>query len=220
MASFEQLALTPSLTDQAHQHIKRYILSEEMARGERLTEEFFSRLLGISKSPVREAMNSLQREGLLRIEPRRGAFVPTFSAREIEDLYNVRELLEVYATGQTMVTDGFITELRESVQRTEESLRSGNKEAHIEEDIAFHAGIVRATGNVELGRVQANIQDKLWLCRCQTYQLTSPDTPRSHSAITEALAAGDREAAIEATRGHIRFVSRALQAAQDAINAG
>ena len=82
-----------NLTEQAHESIKRYILTKESVREERLTEEFFSRELGISKSPIREAMNSLEREGLLRIEPRRGAFVRTFSVKEISDLYNVREII-------------------------------------------------------------------------------------------------------------------------------
>lgn len=185
-----------------------------MTRGERLTEEFFARELGISKSPVREAMNSLEREGLLRIEPRRGAYVRTFSDREIADLYAVREILEAYAATHATVTDEFVAGLRASVDRTKEILQRDDKASHIEEDIAFHAQIVEAAGNAELTRVHANIQDKLWLCRCQTYQITSTDTPKAHGEITERFAAGDRAGAVEAVRGHIQFVSKALQRAQ------
>lgn len=203
-----------SLTEHAHQSIKRHILSNDMARGERLTEEFFARELGISKSPVREAMNSLEREGLLRIEPRRGAFVRTFSEREIADLYTVREILEVYAATHADLTDEFVAGLRNSVERTREILQRDDKAAHIEEDIAFHARIVEAAGNAELTRVHANIQEKLWLCRCQTYQITSTDTPKAHGEIAERFAAGDRAGAVEAVRGHIQFVSKALQRAQ------
>ncbi|MEG9430889.1 GntR family transcriptional regulator [Terriglobus sp. ADX1] len=205
-----------SLTEHAHQSIKRHILSSDMTRGERLTEEFFSRELGISKSPVREAMNSLEREGLLRIEPRRGAFVRTFSEREIADLYTVREILEVHAATNAELTEEFVEGLRTSVERTKEALLRDDKAAHIEEDIAFHAQIVQAAGNAELTRVHANIQDKLWLCRCQTYQITSTDTPKAHGEIVECFAAGDRAGAIEAVRGHIQFVSKALQRAQAA----
>jgi DNA-binding GntR family transcriptional regulator len=205
---------TSSLTEHAHQSIKRYILNKNMARDERLTEEFFARELGISKSPVREAMNALEREGLLRIEPRRGAFVRIFSEREIADLYAVREILEVYAAMHAEVTEAFVAELRASVERTKEILLRDDKASHIEEDIAFHAQIVESAGNAELTRVHANIQEKLWLCRCQTYQITSTDAPKAHGEIAEHFAIGDRAGAVEAVRGHIRFVSQALQRSQ------
>ena len=213
MAVIEKLETQASLTEQAHRSIKRYILAGDLLSEERLTEDFFSRQLGISKSPVREAMNSLQNEGLLRIEPRRGAYVPRYSGREIQDLYDLREALEVFATATAVLTPALLAALRASVRRTKKLLAADDKAAHIEEDIAFHSRIVNATGNAELSRVHRNIQDKLWLCRCQTYQLTSPDTPSAHQAITKALAEGDREAAVEATRRHIRFVCKALVSA-------
>jgi DNA-binding GntR family transcriptional regulator len=87
-----------------------------------------------------------------------------------------------------------------------------DKPAYIEEDIAFHQLIVTGTGNDQLSRIHSNIQDKLWLCRCQTYQLTSPDTPSAHKEIAESLAFHDRNAAREATQTHIRFVRNALLA--------
>ena len=155
-------------------------------------------------------MNSLEREGLLRIEPRRGAFVRTFSEREIADLYTVREILEVHAATQAELTEEFVTSLRDSVERTKDALLRDDKAAHIEEDIAFHAQIVQAAGNAELTRVHANIQDKLWLCRCQTYQLTSSDTPSAHRNIAEAIGRQDRERAKKETSDHIRFVRSAL----------
>lgn len=207
----------PSLTTQAHQSIKRYILTKESVREERLTEEFFSRELGISKSPIREAMNSLEREGLLRIEPRRGAFVRTFSEQEIAELYLVREMIEVYAAQNAVLTEELIAQLRASVQRITTHYEEGNKEAFIDEDVFFHGVIVQAVGNAELVRMHLNTQDKQWLCRCQTFQLASPDSPKAHGDIAEGLARNNRAAAMEATRGHIRFVSQALQRAQAAI---
>jgi len=210
MAPLEKLQTTLSLTEQAHQSIKHYILAKNPGSDVRLTETFFAEQLGISKSPVREALNSLQSEGLLRIEPRRGAYVHRFSAKEIADLYDLREALETFAAMLVPITPELVTSLRGSVERTECLLRSGNKAAYIEEDIFFHQTIVAATGNHELSRVHNNLQDKLWLCRCQTYQLTSSDTPFAHRNITEALASGDRQQAKEKTTSHIQFVRRAL----------
>ncbi len=207
--TFEKEA-SENLTEHAHRSIKRYILSGKLTAEFRLTEDFFARELGISKSPVREALNTLQNEGFLRIEPRRGAFVHRFSAKEVADLYELREALEVFAASTVRITPEFLRTLCESVERTCAFLADKKKSEYIEEDIRFHESIVAATGNAELMRVHSNIQSKLWLCRCQTYRLTSPDTPESHRKISEALSKGDRHAAEEITRRHIRLVRDSL----------
>lgn len=210
MSSLKKLHTSLSLTEQAHKSIRHYILAENPGADVRLTETFFAEQLGISKSPVREALNTLQSEGLLRIEPRRGAYVHQFSGKEISDLYNLREALETFAAATVQITPELIAELRSSVERTEQLLRARKKVEYIEEDILFHRMIVGATGNLELSRVHSNLQDKLWMCRCQTYQLTSSDTPSAHRDITEAIASGDRSLAKLRTSSHIQFVRSAL----------
>jgi DNA-binding GntR family transcriptional regulator len=217
MPVLAKLDTVASLTDQAHRSIKRFILAGSLDTQGRLTESFFADRLGISKSPVREALNALQNEGLLRIEPRKGIYVHRFSAKEITDLYELREALEVFATRMVEITDELIEALRRSLDRTQQFLDDDDKAAYIEEDIAFHQMIVNSAGNEELSRVHGNIQDKLWLCRCQTYQLTSPDTPSAHKSIADALAAYDRTAACEATQAHIRFVRNALLAGAESL---
>jgi DNA-binding GntR family transcriptional regulator len=217
MPALDKLEAAASLTEQAHRSIKRFILAGSLDTEERLTESFFAERLGISKSPVREALNTLQNEGLLRIEPRKGIFVYRFSAKEITDLYELREALEVFATQTVEITAELIAALRHSVNRTQQLLDRDEKAAYIEEDIVFHQMIVNGTGNEQLSRVHCNIQDKLWLCRCQTYQLTSPDTPSAHKTITEALASYDRKAACESTQAHIRFVRNALLAGAESL---
>lgn len=216
MSPLKKLQTSLSLTEQAHQSIKRYILEKNPGADARLTETFFAEKLGISKSPVREALNSLQSEGLLRIEPRRGAYVHKFSGKEISDLYDLREALESFAAMIVPITPELVNTLQKSVKRTEDLLVSKNKARYIEEDIFFHHSIVAATGNQELLRVHNNLQDKLWLCRCQTYQLTSSDTPSAHRNIAEAIARTDREGAKKETSSHIRFVRSALLHAWEA----
>ncbi|MBW8749639.1 MAG: GntR family transcriptional regulator [Acidobacteria bacterium] len=194
MPVMERIAPLETLTDQAHRSIKQYILGGNFSIDERLTESFFADHLGISKSPVREALNALQNEGLLRIEPRKGIYLRRFTAKEISDLYALREALEVYATQIVPITPEFMEALDQSLERTTELLARDNKTAYIEEDI------------------------ELWLCRCQTYQLTSPDTPAAHHAIARALQVGDREGAATATRDHIRFVRDALLRSQNELD--
>ncbi len=97
MSVIEKLAPTRNLTTLAYESIKRYILEGDLDEESRLTEDFLSGQLGISKSPVREALNTLQGEGLVRIEPRRGAYLRRFTIKEVQDLYDLRETLEAHA---------------------------------------------------------------------------------------------------------------------------
>jgi DNA-binding GntR family transcriptional regulator len=112
-----------------------------------LTGDSLSRQLGISKSPVREALNSLSTEGLVRIEARRGAYLRRFSRKEVADLYSVCEALEVCAVGMSQLTPQLFMDLQRGIRRTEKLLRSKNKQGHIDEDTHFHALIAEATGN-------------------------------------------------------------------------
>lgn len=219
MSPLKRLQPNRSLTEQARQSIKQFILSRTPGADVRLTETFFAERLGISKSPVREALNSLQNEGLLRIEPRRGAYVPQFTGKEIADLYDLREALETYAAAAAPISAELIADLRASVVRTEALLAARKKQAYIEEDIYFHSRIVAAAGNSQLTDVHSKLQDKLWLCRCQTYQLTSSDTPDAHRVITEALASSDRPAAKRHMGNHIQFVRNALLEAWERMQA-
>ncbi|HKZ00992.1 MAG TPA: GntR family transcriptional regulator, partial [Pyrinomonadaceae bacterium] len=80
----KKLRIPDNLTTLAYKSIKDHIWEGDLDEGTRLTEEKLSQMLGISKSPVREALNRLEAEGLVRIEPRRGAHLRIFSAKEIE----------------------------------------------------------------------------------------------------------------------------------------
>jgi DNA-binding GntR family transcriptional regulator len=210
MHAIRKLKPARSLTQLAYGSIKAYILHEDFADDTRLTEDFLSRRLGISKSPVREALNSLNTEGLIRIEPRRGAYLRSFSVQEARDLYNLREILEVYAVSIATLTPEVIGELRSSTQRMRKFLKAKDKASHIEEDVHFHQLIASATGNSELCRVLANIHSQIWLCRRKTYNLSASTSPDIHQSILEALAKGDRTLAQKRMRDHIAMVRRRL----------
>ncbi len=206
----KKLAAPQNLTSLAYASIKNYILREDLDERTRLTEDGLSRQLGISKSPVREALNSLHTEGLVRIEARRGAYVRSFSLQEVMDLYGLREALEVYAVGIVAITPKLIKGLRQSIARTRTLLEDGDRLGHIEEDMNFHGLIASASGNAELCRALANIQNQLWLCRRKTYDLSASTAPSAHKAILDALQRGNRKAAQKAMRNHISLVRQRL----------
>ncbi len=210
MRSLKKIDAPQNLTALAYDSIKSYILREDLDEETRLTEEFLSNQLGISKSPVREALNSLHTQGLIRIEARRGAYLRRFTAQEVKDLYELREALEVYAVGAAVVTPELLSELRESTRLIRKFLKANDRTSHIEEDTKFHELIALATGNAELCRVLANVQNQIWLCRRKTYDLSATTAPDAHKAILEALERGNRAEAQSAMQTHIALVPQRL----------
>jgi DNA-binding GntR family transcriptional regulator len=206
----------PNLTELAYQHIKRSILEGSLIEGSRLTEDNLAAQLGISKSPVREALNRLESDGLLTIEPRRGAYVRSFTLQEACELYELREVLEVHAVGLARITPEFLNALAESIERIKRDLADRNTIAYVEEDIRFHNLIAAASGNRELRRTLENISQKTALFRSRTYRLVAAASPDCHDKIYEAFRDGDRELAQQAMRDHILFFRDTLLRALEA----
>jgi DNA-binding GntR family transcriptional regulator len=205
-----KIRIPDNLTTLAYKTIKNFILEGRLDEGSRLTEEFLSVQLGISKSPIREALNRLESEGLIHIEPRRGAYLRPFSIKEIEELYDLREALEVHAAATARVTPELVGELEESVRRAQGYLEANDKLHYIEEDIHFHHLIANATGNQRLAKTLENLQLQVWLFRRKTYDLSGSTAVSLHSAIAKALAKGDRDKAQVLMREHIADVRTKL----------
>jgi DNA-binding GntR family transcriptional regulator len=206
----KKLNIPHTLTTRAYGSIKEYILEGRLDENDRLTEESLANQLGISKSPIREALNRLESEGFIRIAPRRGAFLRQFSREELGQLYDLREALEVHATRTAHITPQLLRQLDESVARSRALLKVNDKAKYIEEDVRFHSLIADATQNQELGRVLTNVQNRIWLSRRKTYDLSSSGAPDFHQAIVDALRRGDREEAQSAMRRHIGNVRQRL----------
>ncbi|MES2391177.1 MAG: GntR family transcriptional regulator [Acidobacteriota bacterium] len=206
----DKLPKIPNLTELAYLSLKQRMLDGSLLEGARLTEESLASQLGISKSPVREALNRLESEGLVCIQPRRGAFVRTFSIDETRNLFDLRILLEVHAVGIAKVTSILLADLQQSIDRSRIYLEAGDKVAHVEEDIRFHSMIASSTGNSEFYSVFEKVQHKTILSRSKTYHLAPTHAPVGHQKIYDALKRGDREEAQQAMGDHIRFLRDSL----------
>jgi len=205
-----KLKIPQNLTSLTYKHVKEYILDGHLKEGDRLTEDFISKQLGISKSPVREALNRLESEGLIQIEPRRGAYIRSFSTKEVADLYDLREALEVHAIETARFSDSLIAELRDSVRRMQAHRAANGRLRYIEEDTRFHALICAATGNGRLSQALEALQNQLRLLRLRTYDLSSSDAVQAHTRIVEALAESNSEEARQLMQQHIRHTCRKL----------
>ena len=206
----KKLKIPSNLTTLAYNSIKEYILDGRLDEDSRLTEEFLSTQLGISKSPIREALNRLETEGLIRIEPRKGAYLRRLTTEEVKDLYDLREALETHVVRTAKLTPKLITELHASLKRHRAYLQANEKAQYIEEDVHFHAELARATENAQLCAVLENIQNQIWLARRKTYDLSSSTAPPAHEAIVAALESNDRDKAEAMMRKHIRTVRERL----------
>ena len=206
----KKIRIPSNLTTRAYSSIKDYVLSGEMDENSRLTEEFLASQLGISKSPIREALNRLESEGLIRIEPRKGAYLRRLSLEEVADLYDLREALETHVVRTARPTAASLGRLRQSLDRQRAYLAANDRARYIEEDVAFHSELAQATHNAQLCSVLRNIQNQIWLSRRRTYDLSSAQAPDRHQAILDALEAGDRERAVAEMRTHIQNVRQRL----------
>jgi DNA-binding GntR family transcriptional regulator len=194
----------------AYKSIKEYILDGHLRVDSRLTEEFLAGQLGISKSPIREALNRLETEGLIRIEPRRGAYLRNYTAKEGDELYDFREALEVHVIRTAKITPNLISELRASIDRQRGHLASREKVGYIQEDVTFHAMLAEATGNSLLRSELERLKNIIWLFRRNNYDVLSSAALDGHQLILDALEVGDREQAQGAMRQHISRVRRTL----------
>lgn len=206
----KKLRIPDNLTTLAYRTIRSYIWDGKLDEGDRLTEEFLAQSLGISKSPIREALNRLESEGLIHIEPRKGAYLIQYTPDEVADLYEVREALEVHAVATAIIDAELTRKLTESLSRMKEYFDANDKRRYIDEDVAFHSLIAESTRNQRLLKMLENIQQQVWLFRRRTYDLTRSMAMASHSNIVGALEAGDKKAAELLMRKHISGVKETL----------
>jgi len=192
--------------------IRQAILDGRIDPGSRLKEEELARELGISRTPVREALLMLQAEGLIETTPNRGAVVRTHDAADLIDLYQLRALLEGYAArlAAARVSEDELALLRESCDRFDRVAGDDVRQL-VEENLWFHSAIHAAAGSPRLSDMVRRVIELPLVYR--SYVWYSPDQKRIsahyHRQITNALSARDAERAELVMREHI-FEARDL----------
>ncbi len=202
------------LADTVYAALRQAILEREFVPGEPLTEGDLSRRFRVSRTPVREALAKLERDRLVRVVPKKGAFVRALSHDEIRDLYEVREALEALAV--RLATPHISREELEDFEARFRELRArGPRAAYTEVrplGEEFHRLLVKRTENARLMRVLEEMREEVrpvW-----TMALVAPRRVqaliREHLAIIDALRRGDARRAARLMRLHIRRVRDAI----------
>ncbi|MDA8217920.1 MAG: GntR family transcriptional regulator [Dehalococcoidales bacterium] len=213
-----------ALWEGAARALRRGIILGEIEAGARLDETQIANKLGVSRLPVREAFAQLAREGLVRIEPRRGAFAVGITDADISALYDVRSYLECHAVRQAIrvANDSDIARLFSLVEQMEGHLHNGMPRLIVEPDLEFHRWIVSLPGNrwlVSAWETMVGVIEAMLSITDLSADMTGPVA--GHRRLATTIRERDEEGAVELMsrhRGAARLLIGIRQAARE-VNA-
>ncbi|WP_436774590.1 GntR family transcriptional regulator [Yinghuangia sp. YIM S09857] len=201
----------PTAADRVYRHVKQGVLERRYEGGTLLTEGEVADAVGVSRTPVREALLRLEVEGLIRLYPKKGALVLAVSAQEIADVVETRQLVEEHAARKAVpAPPELLARLAELLERQRREVEEGDLAAAATTDRCFHAEIVRNCGNTILVRLYDQLRDRqlrMGVAVLHAHPDRIARTLTGHEEILAALRAGDADAAVAAVHRHIGRVS-------------
>ena len=189
--------------------------------GERLMEIQLSEELGVSRTPVREAIRKLELEGYVVMMPRRGTYVASMSIRDVNEIFEIRTALESLSNGLAAerITDEELEQLQRLIVMIGGYVKDGNIDKIVETDIEFHDLLYKAARNNRLVGIISNLREQL--TRFRTLSMSHPGrleaTLDEHRVIVEAIAQGDVKAAQQAAERHMENSEKTLMKAMEAL---
>ena len=195
------------LRETVFQTLRKAILTGKLEPGERLTEIRLGKILGTSRTPIREAIRNLELEGPVTIVPGSGARVARITERQLQDVLEVRRALDMLCArlASNRITPEEKRELRKANEDFRDSVRKGNFLDIAEADVRFHDVIIRASKNQTMMTVLDRLADNIYRYRFefikddQRYEKLISE----HEDLYQAIVNGDGERAAEAAALHI-----------------
>lgn len=193
------------LREQVHHAIVRRILREELGPGSRISDSALATELGVSRTPVREALLRLEREGFLEADVGRGFFVKPLSTKEVGEVYPILWTLEVLA--MRTAPPPTRARLAELARINAEITEVDDPERRIDLDIQWHRTLVEACANEQLLAMIATLKSVIRRYEYAYMQNAGliPVSTRAHDEIARALEAGDVDAAVPLLESNWRF---------------
>ncbi len=212
-------AETKTVVERTYEQLKSLAISFELRPGDRLNEGQLSARLGISRTPLREALNRLAADGFLTLSPGRGFFRRPLDPKEIFDLYELR--LQIETAGARLAADRASAAQLEEIAHFLEESSADRPERSIADlvglDEAFHRRLMALSGNAEMLRVLDNVHGRIRFVRWIHMEGRRSHTQAEHKAILDALRDGDADRCVELLRGHI---GRRLEQVVEAVREG
>ncbi|UYQ63346.1 GntR family transcriptional regulator [Streptomyces peucetius] len=197
----------PPAAERVYTHIKQAVLDRRYEGGTLLTEGELAEAVGVSRTPVREALLKLEVEGLIKLYPKKGALVLAVSAQEIRDVVETRLLVEEFAVRKAVPAPAaLVARLEELLAEQRRHADAGDLASFAVSDRCFHAEIVKHAGNEILSRLYDQLRDRQLRMGVAMMQALPDRVSRNyeeHSEILDRIKAGDAEGAAGCVRGHL-----------------
>ncbi|GEN54530.1 GntR family transcriptional regulator [Halobacillus faecis] len=210
----ERIARTETLMEQAYKAIKASIINNEVVPGDYLTEEKIASQLGISRTPIREALKKLAFEGLVEVKKGSKARVSSVSPENAHDFLLVRERLESMAAGLacTLATEEDVKELRRLSDMQRASIDEQNFHKFIDLDYAFHSYIAEISGNKKLKEFIENLNSQIqrFLILTSTLSDSAIGAVEEHYRVIDAIENNDSKQAEREMETHIQQVTKRI----------
>lgn len=184
------------LRDVVFKTLREAILKGNLAPGERLMEIQLANQLGVSRTPIREAIRKLELEGLVIMIPRRGAEVARITEKDLKDVLEVRTSLEELAISLACerISDASVEALKEALKNFKAAINGGDVTKIAESDVAFHDIIFAATDNARLIQIVNNLREQMYRYRLEYLKdyTTHDRLYKEHEEIVAAIADRDK----------------------------
>lgn len=195
------------LRDVVFEYLRRAILEGRLEPGKRLMEIKLAKQLGVSRTPIREAIRKLELEGLVIMEPRKGAYVADISMKDIVDVLELRSGLESLAAylAADRMSDSDLKKLKNISRALEECIAKSDVNGILEKDVEFHECIFNSTKNDRLILMMNTLWEQVFRFRviyASDYE-ASKNIQSEHREIMDAIASRDREMAAKLAKKHI-----------------
>jgi len=208
----ENLGNYLSLKDRVYQNIKFQIIRGNLKPGTRLREEELSKAMNISRAPIREAFNRLEKEGFVTIIPRKGAAVSNITTQIIEDIFEIRGALESLAVKNSIgkISVEKLEKVVEGFKKfTNKPVNAENCIQYLALDKKFHDLLSQNCGNIKLIELLANLQEQIhWLRNISLKRISFSGSVREHLTIIDAIKKNDEELIIKNLLLHLERAKR------------
>ncbi|PZX17170.1 DNA-binding GntR family transcriptional regulator [Palleronia aestuarii] len=204
-----------SARERAYRGIRAGIIAGDFAPGEFIEEATACEATGVSRSPVREALNRLAAEGFVELHPRRGALVKPLSAEELRDLFEVRSIIERHAVSRICRESRPVPDDLLEICRRHEALDPTDLPACVEINRLFHRQVIAASGNQVLLQVFDSLRASLTRVAMLSLQLgvgKNDIIESEHRELVEALQAQDEAAALDVLDRHLQPMPKLMAA--------
>ena len=195
------------LRDVVFKTLRQGILTGELKPGERLMEIHLANKLGVSRTPIREAIRKLELEGLVTMIPRRGAEVAQITEKSMKDVLEVRKVLDTLSVTLACerITEEEKEQLRDACADFEDAVKTGDFSMVAKTDVAFHDIIVAATRNIRLSQMVNNLAEQMYRYRFEYIKDSTQHNRlvQEHREICDGIVKGDKGKALAAIEAHI-----------------